>query len=184
MGTATASRWRCSGPVLGIDLSLRYSGLSLYSAAGIHLNCWTIEELLSRGSKKDPPIPEPERIERVCRIANQIVRVVTKHQVRHVGIEGPAHNKRFQSHQLGEVAGAVKTQLWLKFGIAPRIVPPSSARKHVMGYGGAGITKMMVREIVEKGLGVAVENDHEADATVIARYTFDTVVAEEEELDV
>lgn len=141
----------------------------------------TITEKLSRGSKKDPPIPEPERIARMLRIANEIVRVVTIFRVRHVGIEGPAHNARYQSHQLGEVAGVVKSQLWLKFGIAPRIVPPSSARKHVIGYGGR-VTKQQVVAAVEQGLGVVVENDHEADATVIARYTFDMVVAEEEEL--
>lgn len=141
----------------------------------------TIEQPLSRGSKKDPPISEPERIERMLRIANEIVRVITLFKVRHVGIEGAAHNARYQSHQLGEVAGVVKSQIWLKFGIAPRVTPPSAARKHVIGYGGS-VTKKQVTEAVEQGLGVVVENDHEADATVIARYTFDTVVAEEEEL--
>lgn len=182
MATATASRWRCSGPVLGIDLSLQYTGLSIYTAAGVHQRCITIEEKLTRGKKSDPPIPEPERIARICRIANVIVRVVKLYKIKHVGIEGPAHNARFQSHQLGEVNGAVKMQLWLKFGISPRVTPPSSARKHAIGYGGPGVTKKQVMEVVEQGLGVVVENDHEADATVIARYTFDTVVAEEEEL--
>jgi len=117
----------------------------------------------------------------MLRIANAIVGIMKIYQVRHVGLEGPAHNARYQSHQLGEVAGIVKSQLWLNFGIAPRIVPPSSARKHVIGYGGSGVSKSDIRRVVEEGLGIAVANDHEADATVIARYTFDMAVAEEEE---
>jgi Holliday junction resolvasome RuvABC endonuclease subunit len=163
-GSAIASRWRSSGAVLGIDLALENTGLSIFTNTGIHHRCMTIQEKLSRGTKKDPPIPEPERIERMLRIANEIVRVMTLFKVRHVGIEGAAHNAKFQSHQLGEVAGVVKSQIWMKFGIAPRVIPPE------------------VIETVEQGLGVVVENDHEADATIIARYTFDMVVAEEEEL--
>lgn len=181
MGSAIASRWRSSGAVLGIDLALAATGLSIYSNAGVHRRCSSIFEPLSRGTKKDPPIPEPERLARILRIANEIIRVIRIYDIRHVGIEGAAHNARYQSHQLGEVAGVVKTQIWMKYGIAPRIVPPSAARKHVIGYGGS-LDKDQIEEAVEQGLGVVTENDHEADATVIARYTFDMVVAEEQEL--
>jgi Holliday junction resolvasome RuvABC endonuclease subunit len=167
--------------VLGIDLALDYTGLSIYTNSGIHHVCQTIEEKLSRRTKHDPPVAEPERIERMLRIANAIVGVMKIYQVRYVGLEGPAHNAKYQSHQLGEVAGIVKSQLWLNFGLAPRIVPPASARKHVIGYGGSGVSKNDIKHVVEEGLGVAVANDHEADATVVARYTFDMAVAEEEE---
>lgn len=130
---------------------------------------------------KDPPVPEVEKIRRMLRIANEIVRFITLFEVKHVGIEGPAYNAHQGAHALGELSGVVKSQLWMKFRIVPLIVPPASARKHVLGYGGS-VTKDQVKEVVEKGLGVAVENDHEADATVIARFTFDTVVAREKEV--
>lgn len=156
------------------------TGLSIYTASGIHQRCFTIREVVARGSKKDPPIPEVERIRRCLRIANEIVKIIADFKIRHVGIEGYAHDSRYQSHQIGEVAGVVKSQLWLACRLVPRIVPPSSARKHVLGYGGS-ILKQEVIKVVEQGLGVAVENDHEADATVVARWTFDHVVAEEKE---
>lgn len=166
--------------MLGIDLSLRYSGLSVFTSVGIHQRCMTIEEILERGSKHDPPIPEPERIARILRIANEIVRVVRIFRIRHVGMEGYAHDARYQSHQLGEVAGVVKSQLWLNFGIAPRICPPSSARKHVIGYGGS-VSKTDIQQAVSEGLGIVAANHHEADASVVGRYTFDMVAAEEQE---
>lgn len=142
----------------------------------------TVEEKLSRGSKSEPTISETERVVRMLRIANEIVGVIEAFGIRHVGLGGYAHRARFQAHQLGEVAGVVKSQLWLKFKIVPRIAPPASARKHVLGYEGGSITKEQVKEAVEQGMGIAVANDHEADATVVARYTFDLVAAEEKEL--
>jgi len=157
------------------------TGISIYTRDGLHHRCFTIEEIVARGSKKDPPIPEVERIRRCLRVANQIVKIVEDFQIRHVGIEGYAFSKPHQAHQIGEVAGVVKSQLWLKHRIIPRVVPPTSARKHVLGYGGS-VAKKDVVKVVEQGLGVAVENDHEADATVVARWTFDHVVAEEKEV--
>lgn len=156
--------------------------MSVYTADGIHQRCMTIHEVLGRRTKHDPPVSEVERIMRMLRIANEVLHTVEMFKIRHVGIEGPAHNAKYQSHQLGEVAGVVKSQLWLKFKIAPRIVPPASARKHVLGYGGS-IPKERIVAAVRDGLGIAVENDHEADATVVARYMFDSVVAEEKELE-
>lgn len=166
--------------MLGVDLALRSTGLSIYAPSGVHQRCITIEKVLSRGSKKDPPIPEVERIRRCLQIANEIIKTMEVFKVRHVGIEGYAHGAKFQNHQLGEVHGIVKSQIWLKYRIVPKVVPPKSARKHVFGFGGSIDKKGIVR-VVEEGLGVAVENDHEADATVVARWTFDTAVAEEKE---
>ena len=165
---------------MGVDLAPRRTGISIYTAAGIHQRCITIEEIIARGSKRDPPIPEVERIRRCLRIANELVKIMELFGVRHVGLEGYAYSKAAQAHQIGEVAGVVKSQIWLKHRIVPRIVPPTSARKHVLGYGGQ-IPKSEIVRTVEQGLGVAVANDHEADATVVARWTFDMVVAEEKE---
>ncbi len=166
---------------MGVDLSLRNTGLSIYTAAGIHHRCATITYPLVREKKTDPPIPQVELIRRLISIANDVIGFIKTYRIRHVGIEGFAHGAKWQAHQIGEVAGVVKTQLWMSCGIVPHIVPPSSARKHVMGYGRPSKTDIV--EVVEQGLGVVVENDHEADATIVARYTFDKVAAEEREAD-
>lgn len=180
MGTAHVSRWKASGAVLGIDLSPRRTALSIYTAGGHHQRCISIDLPLARGSKKDPPIPEIERIRRCLKVANEIVKVMELFNIRHVGIEGYAYDAKHQAHQIGEVAGVVKSQIWLRFRIVPRIFQPSAARSHVFGYGGS-VSKDEVMSVVRDGLGIEVANDHEADATVIARCTFDTVVAEEKE---
>lgn len=175
-------RWKASGAVLGIDLSPRRTALSIYTASGVHQRCISIDLPLARGSKKDPPIPEIERIRRCLKVASEIVKVIEMFSIRHVGIEGYAYDAKHQAHQIGEVAGVVKSQIWLKFRIVPRIFQPSAARSHVFSYGGSSITKDDVMRCVREGLGVEVANDHEADATVVARCTFDTVVAEEKEV--
>lgn len=135
---------------------------------------------LSRGSKKDPPIPESERVLRCIRLANVIVQVMKDYEIRFVGIEGYSYGSTYRAHDVGEAAGVVKSQIWLNFRIFPQIIPPSSGRKHVLGYGGP-IDKLDIVRVVQEGLGVVVSNHHEADATVVARYRFDTVVAEEKE---
>lgn len=164
---------------MGIDLALKHTGLSIYAASGVHQRCFTLDYPLSRGKKSDPPIPQFEIIRRLICIANEIIGHIKGFKVKHVGIEGYAMDARFRAHQIGEVAGVVKTQLWLACGIVPHIVAPSSARKHVMGYGRP--SKPDIVRVVEQGLGVAVDNDHEADATVVARYVFDKIVATEKE---
>jgi Holliday junction resolvasome RuvABC endonuclease subunit len=164
---------------MGIDLALQHTGLAIFTANGIHQRNITLDYPLTRGSKRDPPIPQAEIVRRLICIANEIVGYVRSFKVRHVGIEGYAMDARYQAHQIGEVAGVVKTQLWLACAIVPEIVPPNTARKHVMGYGSPD--KKTVVNVVEQGLGIIVDNDHEADACVVGRYLFDKVVAEEKE---
>jgi len=139
----------------------------------------TLREALVRGGKDEPSISETELVMRMLRITSEIVRVVRLFRIRHVGLEGVPRDA-VGVYQLGEVAGIVKSQLWMKFKIVPRIVSPASARKHVIGYGGDVPTGLT--EVVRDGLGVPVENKQEAASTIVARYTFDTIVAEEKEL--
>ncbi len=113
-------------------------------------------------------------------IANEVVGIFRTWKVRWSGIENYAMGAAFRAHQIGEVAGVVKSQLWLALRMVAGVVPPSAARKHVMGYGGS-MTKDQIVEVVRDGLGYAINGDHEADAAVVARYTFDKKVAEERE---
>ena len=168
---------------MGIDLAPRMTGISIYTRFGSHQACYTIEEVIARRSKRDPPITEKDRIIRCVRVFRRISELITAYNVKHVGIEGYAYSQAAQAHQIGEVGGVVKTQLLMKHDILPRIVPPTTARKHVFGYGGSiPGGKESIKRIVGEGLGVSVDNDHEADATVVAKWTFDMVAAEEREI--
>lgn len=168
---------------MGLDLAPRMTGVSIYTRYGSHQACYTIEEQIARRSKRDPPITEEDRIRRCIRVFRQISELIATYNVRHVGIEGYAYSQAAQAHQIGEVGGVVKTQLLVKHGILPKVVPPTTARKHVFGYGGSiPGGKASIKRIVSEGLGVSVDNDHEADATVVAKWTFDVVAAEEREI--
>ncbi len=115
-------------------------------------------------------------------VANDIVGILRTWKVRWSGIENYAMGAGFRAHQIGEVAGVVKSQLWLALRMVSRVVPPSAARKHVFGYGGS-MTKDQIIEMVRDGLGYTINGEHEADAGVVARYTFDQRVAEEREIE-
>lgn len=113
-------------------------------------------------------------------IANDVVGIFRIWKVRWVGIENYAMSAAFRAHQIGEVAGVVKSQLWLALKMVADVVAPNQARKHVLGYGAA--KKNVIVEVVRDGLGYPIANDHEADAGVVARFTFDKKVAEEKEI--
>ena len=173
---ALALKWKCSGRIMGIDLALRATGVVILDRTGVCLRHTTIREPIGRQRKTDPPITETERVLRLKSIAQQIVQMANSFKVHFVGIEGYAFTRSFQAHQIGEVAGVVKLQLLLSSGIIPHIVSPNTGRKHVLGRGVA--SKAQIIEVV-KSLNVEVDNDHEADAYVVARYVFDHQVAKE-----
>lgn len=178
-GTALASKWRASGRVLGVDLAPRKTGLLILTDQGIYMHSRTLTYALARTHKSDPPISEAQRIERMLAIANEIIGVCKTYKIAHVGIEGYAMDARFQAHQIGEVAGVVKTQLYLALRMIPTIVAPNVGRKHVLGYGRPD--KAQIVKVVRDGLGYPVQSDHEADAGVVARYTFDQKVLEHQQ---
>ena len=180
MAHANARNWRASGPVMGIDLALRYTGIVVYTRDGVPHIWTTIINKLDR-PKNAPPITQTEVVQRLIDVANEIIRIAKKYKVKHVAIENYAHKAKFQAHQMGEMAGVVKVQLALACNIVPDVVPPSTARKHTLGYGGSGITKADIKAAVSEGLGIPIEDDHQADAAVIAQYYFDYVAAREVE---
>jgi hypothetical protein len=164
---------------MGLVLGLDRSGVSIFTGAGIHHRCLTIDANLVRENQGDTQISEAERVMRMLHVANEVVSIVDLFKVRHVGLMAVAERR---TQRLGEVVGVVKSQLWMKYKLATRSVTLVSARKHVIGYGGVQVDREQVIGAVRSGLGVMAENDGEADATIVARYTFDTVVAEEKEL--
>lgn len=181
-GSALASRWQSSGRILGVDLSPRNTGLVVIDEMGIFMRSQTLRYALTREKKSDPPITESQRIERMLSIANDVIGICKLWKIKFIGIEGYAMDARFQAHQIGEVAGTLKTQIYLALRRIPYIVPPQTARKHVTGYGRPD--KKQIFEIVSEGLAWPVKTEHEADAGIVARYLFDRIVAEEKELTV
>jgi len=176
MGSASVSKWQCSGRVLGVDLSTSDVGLVVLSESGIFLRSWTLDCLLSRRNKGDHPISEADRIARMLGVANEIVGICKSWSIRHVGISGYAPQAQFRFHQVAEVAGVLKTQIWMALRIVPEIIPPNAACKHVVG--GARPSKSDVTRVVQEGLGYGTKSDREAGAAIVARFLFDKKSAE------
>jgi len=174
---ASAQNSRLSHRVLGIDLALRNTGLVVLTEEGHILRRKTLVFHLRKRKEIDAPIDEADHIERLLNIANEVVGWAKVFQVKAVGIEGFAFDKKFQAHQLGQVAGVVKTQLWLACRVISKEVQMSAARKHLLGYGRP--KKEQIVEVVKNRLGLNVETDHEADAYVVARYLYDCLVEEQ-----
>ena len=164
---------------MGLDLALRDTGVTILSERGSLLRNISLQYHLVR-KRGDPPISEAEKVERLINLTNDIVGIAKDYKVRYVALEGYAHGKRFQAHQIGEIAGNVKVQLWLARKILPEVVPPLTGRKHFFGYG--KIKKDQVFQILTEQLGMMLDNDHETDSYVSARYLWDSVARREKEL--
>ena len=82
-----------------------------------------------------------------------------------VAIEGYAYAAPGAQNDLGELHGVVKSQLWLGLMVEPELIPPTHARKVVLGKGRIGKT-----DIMEHLTSRAIEckNHNEADAYVVA----------------
>lgn len=164
---------------MGLDLALRDTGVTILSEHGSLLRHFSLSYPLT-SKRGEPPISDAEKIERLINLTNEIVGLAKSYKVRHVALEGYAHNKRFQAHQIGEIAGNVKVQLWLARKILVEVVPPSTGRKHLFGYG--KIKKDQVFEILTERLGMTLDNTHEADSYVSARYLWDMVARREKDM--
>ena len=176
---ATARGRRASGRILALDLALRNVGVVILTEDGHPLRCLTISHPLGRArvpGEDETLRVEADRVERLINVANEVIGYGRDFRVSHIAIEGFAFDKPFQAHQLGEIAGVVKTQCWLALHVVPAVVSPSSARKYLFGHGRP--TKDQIVEVVRDHIGVPVQNDHEADAYVVGRWMFGQVAKE------
>jgi len=155
---------------MGLDLSAVNTGVTILTeAGGLPLRHLTLEHPLTRKKKIDPPISEEDQIARMLNLANEIIGLVKGFKIEHIAIEGPAYAKPNSAHLIGQICGAVKTQLWLAVRKVANIVPPLTGRKTVFGFGVRD--KKLVVEMVRE-LGVECRTDHEADSWVTARHEF------------
>jgi Holliday junction resolvasome RuvABC endonuclease subunit len=164
---------------MGLDLALRDTGVTILSEFGNLLRHFSLEYPLA-SKRGEPPISEAERIERLINLTNDIVGYAKAFKIKYVALEGYAYNKRFQAHQLGEIAGNVKVQLWLARKILVEVVPPSTGRKHLFGYGSA--KKDDCFKILTDGLDLTLDNTHESDSYVAARYLWDQMAQRERDM--
>jgi hypothetical protein len=177
-GSAVASRWQCSGRVLGVELSTAHTGLVVLSESGVFLHASTLDYQLTRQHKGDQPVTEAQRIERMLGIANDVVGITKDWKIRYVGIRGHAMNAA--AYQVGEVSGVLKTQLYLALRIVSEVVPSIPAHKHVLGQGRPAGHEVV--RAVRDGLGYDAKTPTEAEAAIVARYLFDKKVAEQKEV--
>lgn len=107
-------------------------------------------------------------VKKIVKIANDVTDNDDCNLV--VGIENYAFGARGAQSNLGELQGAVKTQLWLAFRVVPSIIVASSARKIVLGKGRFSKGKKGKKEIMAavSSLGFNTDDDNVADAFVIA----------------
>lgn len=166
---------------LGLDLSLRSTGIAVYDddlpvADGIlHV------EVVGGDVLKDAPMSV--HLGRMHSIASGIVRVAKQFDVKLVAIEGPAFGATTRLYHLGGLAFIVMSQLRLSSRLSAEVVPPLSARKVVLGRGspprgwapssgkalkGSARTKAWVAERLVERYGVDYGDDNKNDAVVMA----------------
>jgi len=150
--------------VMGIDLSLRSTGIVLLSLDN--------DEFHQYGAgcevKKDD---EEGRFQRLVDISTEIQNQVGSYDPRLIGVEGPAYSK-FQGPQfsLGRLLGWVESGIWSNFGKRIVVVSSTAARKFFIGTkGGGAIKKDRLWEFLTSR-GMEFKNKDMMDAWMIAIY--------------
>jgi len=173
LALVNAENWRTPGRVLGLDLELVNTGLVILTDRGHILRSTTFRCPLTSTKKKK--VTERDRVDRILRLANEIIGIIRNFRTKHIAIEGggASFGGKSQVLQRGGLFYVVLTQIWLACHIFPEIVTANSARKTVLGYGGSGKNQ---KEKVLEALAlnkIIFETDHEADAYVTARWLFE-----------
>lgn len=111
-----------------------------------------------------------EKIERMIYITDKIIGMARRNREVDIAIENYAFSARGVQVDLGEIQGAVKTQILLALGQVPTMIVASSARKKVLGKGrfskGVKGKKEIIKAVCERGFNVI--DDNIADAYVVA----------------
>jgi Holliday junction resolvasome RuvABC endonuclease subunit len=162
---ANARGYHVDSKVMGIDLAPAHTGVVILTEHGHLLRAITMHHPIKRRNISSEEVDAAET-ERLLQIANEIVGYAKTFSVGYVGIEAFAFSRRFQAHQLGELSGVVRTQLWLTRRIVARKISITGGRLKVLGYGGSLKKKQIFDAVI--GGEVAIATEHEADAWVAA----------------
>lgn len=146
---------------MGLDLSCTGTGICVLGADGAVLHLETVGRRLTRDAAVR------EKVERLMLIADRVLRVRDQFDVRVVAVENYSYRAQGSQNDLAELGGVVKMQLWLRNQVEARLVQVNSARKVALGAG--RIAKGDVVRLV-RSRGVAVADDNQADAWVVAEW--------------
>jgi Holliday junction resolvasome RuvABC endonuclease subunit len=138
---------------LGVDQSLRGTGLCLLSAEGRVSHLSTVETGDLRGA------------ERLAFIRARVDAVLGS-GVLMVAMEGYAYHSVGAVFELGEIGGVLKLLAWDR-GINPVVVPPASLKKYATGNSQAD-KAAMIAAARAAGVPVPDDGDDQADAFFLA----------------
>lgn len=164
---------RVAGRVMGLDLEPQNVGISILTDTGLPLRSATISHKLKvRGGRLKSVQSEADKVARLIQITDQVVGIARTFQIAAIAIECPTVRFGRYMFERGELSGCVKTQLWLATHNLPYLIAATSARKVVLGFGGA--KKDEVQKVLTN-VGIDFETEHEADAYIIARWMFEVL---------
>ena len=109
---------------------------------------------------------EKKKVQRLLSISKAVIDKIEDHNVKYIGIENYAFAARGAQNSLGELHGAVKSQIWLSSKIECVMISPMTARKVVFGKG--NIKKKEVFNLV-KDMGIPVTTNNQSDAYCICK---------------
>jgi Holliday junction resolvasome RuvABC endonuclease subunit len=162
---------------IGLDLSLRSTGLCVLSAEGAPLRVVSFGAPLERGSS------HKQKIQRLSALTKRVLDEIEPYTAIKdnfsVAIENYAFGARGAQNDLGELHGCIKLQIYHVFGVVPLIVTASSCRKVVVGKGNTkkeDAFKYAVLALNDLG-HLATINGDEADAYLIAEWNRRTTLA-------
>lgn len=145
-----------AGCVVGLDLSLRSTGLVV------------LDELGQPAVAKVIAFEKLRGIERIAAITNEIMRSTEEFQVDLWAIEGYGYNSQ-NGNDLAELGGVVKFELHLERHRPPLLVAPSRLKKWVVGHGKA--EKDQMRLAVSKRWGFEFDGPADViDAFAVAQF--------------
>lgn len=158
---------------MGLDLSPVNTGVCILTQNGVAWRFHTIERKMPPKSKRPNHVLAEEsiRISRAISIAKEVINIIKVFKVSCVAIEGYSFSRNWQSHQIGEVAGVVKSQIVMACGMIPVPIGARTARSKVFGKVPGGTKKQDIFESIVELQGetkILPRNDHEADAFVVA----------------
>lgn len=142
--------FKCEVPVLGLDPSL-----AAFGVCEIHRNKMTTYVL-------SPAAKGPERL----LMFGEWFNAEFRSNWGAVAFEDYAFSRANQAHQLGELGGVLRTQLYISPVPEVYVVGPGQLKKYATGKGSGPKTGVMLALL--KRWGIEVQDDNQADATTLA----------------
>lgn len=151
--------------IMGIDLGLKTTGICIIGDIFFNdPNILYYADCIKYNGK----LEYKERIERIIKISNSIIKRIYENKIGYVFVENYAYGAPFRMSLMGELGGKVCCDIYATYGILPVMVPVMEARKVVLGKGYR--EKKDVRRVLKKLKGFDIDDDNIVDACIIALY--------------